>query len=63
MFALKAARDALNQDAAARKAQGPQLMLVFTGSQRDKLANLVLKRDQPFFGAGVTDIPRLVVRT
>lgn len=56
MFALKAARDALNGDAA----QGaPRLLLVFTGSHRDKLANLVLRRDQPFCGADISDFPRL----
>ena len=57
MFALKAARDALNQGGAI--AGGPALLMVFTGSHRDKLANLVLKRDQPFFGATITDFPRL----
>lgn len=56
MFALKAARDALN-GASARG--GPRLLLVLTGSHRDKLANLVLRRDQPFFGAEVSDFPRL----
>ena len=56
MFALKAARDALNS-AAARG--GPRLLLVLTGSHRDKLANLVLRRDQPFFGGTVSDFPRL----
>ena len=57
MFALKAARDALNQRVGA--SSGPALLLVFTGSHRDKLANLVLKRDQPFFGAAIEDFPRL----
>lgn len=50
MFALKAARDSLNQQSGDRR-----LLLVFTGSHRDKLANLILKRDQPFFGAQLTD--------
>jgi hypothetical protein len=59
MFALKAARDALNQGRPATSITGPALLLVFTGSHRDKLANLVLKRDQPFFGADVADFPRL----
>lgn len=54
MFALKAARDSLNQHAGDRR-----LLLVFTGSHRDKLANLILKRDQPFYGAQMTDFPLL----
>jgi hypothetical protein len=54
MFALKAARDHLN-----RSHEQPRLMLVFTGSQRDKLAHLVLKKDQPFFGANITSFPLL----
>jgi len=54
MFSLKAARDHLN------KSYGiPKLMLVFTGSHRDKLAHLVLKRDQPFYGANITPFPLL----
>lgn len=54
MFGLKAARDRLNTSASA-----PQLMLVFTGSNRDKLAHLVLNRMQPFFGSSVTTFPFL----
>lgn len=54
MFALKAARDHLNQ---GTKQQG--LFLVLTGSNRDKLAHLVLKRTQPFFGSQVTRFPLL----
>lgn len=54
MFALKAARDHLNRSNVEAK-----LMLVFTGSHRDKLAHLVLKKDQPFFGASVTPFPLL----
>jgi hypothetical protein len=54
MFALKAARDSLNQGQA-----GTRLFLVFTGSHRDKLAHLVLKKDQPFFGSQVTPFPLL----
>lgn len=54
MFALKAARDSLNQGSAA-----PRLFLVLTGSHRDKLAHLVLKKDQPFFGSQVTPFPLL----
>lgn len=52
MFALKAARDALNLRTDAH--DGPNLLLVFTGSQRDKLSALVTRRDQPFFGSQVT---------
>ncbi|WP_455233304.1 hypothetical protein [Geopseudomonas aromaticivorans] len=54
MFGLKAARDELNQ---GRASEG--LRLVFTGSSRDKLAHLVLKRDQPFYGASITTFPLL----
>lgn len=54
MFALKAARDAMNQPAT-----GARLYLVFTGSHRDKLAALVLDHKAPFYGATVTDFPRL----
>lgn len=54
MFALKAARDAMNQGA-----DSDGLRLVFTGSSRDKLAQLVLNRRQPFFGAVVTPFPLL----
>jgi hypothetical protein len=57
MFALKAARDALNMRDDAR--DGPNLLLVFTGSQRDKLSALVTKRDRPFFGSQVTAFPLL----
>ena len=32
---------------------------MFTGSSRDKLANLVLKSKQPFFGAHITPFPLL----
>ncbi len=54
MFALKAARDELNQGR-----DTPGLYLVFTGSNRDKLAHLVLGRNQPFFGSSVTPFPLL----
>lgn len=54
MFALKAARDRLNQGTQVRG-----LHLVMTGSNRDKLAHLVLRRTEPFFGAGVTRFPLL----
>jgi hypothetical protein len=35
------------------------LFIVLTGSNRDKLAHLVLKRTQPFFGSQVTRFPLL----
>ena len=54
MFALKAARDHLN-----RGDRPDGLRLVFTGSSRDKLATLVLKSKQPFFGASITPFPLL----
>jgi len=54
MFALKSARDHLTQGR-----DKDALRLVFTGSNRDKLAHLVLKKDQPFFGSSVTSFPFL----
>jgi hypothetical protein len=54
MFALKAARDELNQGEGRNG-----LRLVFTGSSRDKLAHLVLNSKQPFFGSRVTPFPLL----
>ncbi|MCW4150309.1 hypothetical protein OM427_12330 [Halomonas sp. 18H] len=54
LFALKAARDALKLGV-----KQPGLRLVFTGSSRDKLAKLVMSRDQPFFGNTVTPFPLL----
>ena len=54
MFAIKSARDQLNSGD-----QNTSLMLVFTGSNRDKLAHLVLKKDQPFFGSDITTFPLL----
>lgn len=55
MFALKAARDHLNQGAG----QAQKLLLVFTGSNQDKLSRLVQKRTQPFFGCDITKFPLL----
>ncbi|MDF1759402.1 MAG: ATP-binding protein [Coxiellaceae bacterium] len=54
MFAIKSARDQLNC-----LGQVPQLMLVLTGSNRDKLAQLVIKKEQPFFGSDITAFPLL----
>lgn len=57
MFALKAARDAMNQ-----RRDGPRPYLLFTGSHRDKLSALVLTHQQPFYGARVQDFPKLTRR-
>lgn len=54
MFALKAARDAMNQ-----RQDGPRLFLVMTGSHRSKLAELVLGARAPFYGGAVQDFPVL----
>ena len=54
MFAIKSARDQLN-----RSDQTSSLMLVLTGSNRDKLTQLVIKKDQPFFGSEITPFPLL----
>ncbi|MGR3464566.1 hypothetical protein [Limimaricola sp.] len=54
MFALKAARDAINQAPGDR-----HLYLLMTGSHRDKLSTLVQNRQAPFFGAGVRPFPPL----
>ena len=54
MFALKAARDRLMGGES-----GPRLVLVMTGSNRDKLAHLVRNKSQPFFGATITRFPLL----
>jgi hypothetical protein len=56
MFALKAARDELNQG--VDRGDGG-LRLVFTGSNRDKLAHLVLSKNQPFYGSSITPFPLL----
>jgi hypothetical protein len=56
MFALKAARDAMNL-----RAEGPRLYLVMTGSHRGKLAELVVGAKSPFYGGSVQDFPVLGV--
>ena len=53
MFALKAARDALNI------ARPHGLRIVATGSNRDKLAMLRSAKDQAFYGAPLTRFPPL----
>ncbi len=52
LFALKAARDALNL-------AGRGLQIIGTGSNRDKLSLLVQQRDQAFFGADLVNFPPL----
>ena len=59
MFALKSARDTINIPPHQGKGSKPWLGLVFTGSNRDKLASLVSGRAQPFFGSSVTAFPLL----
>ncbi|GGI28264.1 hypothetical protein [Bradyrhizobium guangdongense] len=59
MFSLKSARDALNIGVDSSDVGNVRLGLVFTGSHRDKLASLVIGKNQPFFGASVTDFPLL----
>ncbi|MBK0327923.1 hypothetical protein I5535_11540 [Rhodobacteraceae bacterium F11138] len=54
MFALKAARDAMNQ-----RQEGSRLFLIMTGSHRSKLAELVLGAKAPFYGGSVQDFPVL----
>lgn len=54
LFALKAARDQLNQGGA-----GQRLHLVMTGSNREKLAELVTGKASAFFGAQVSAFPVL----
>lgn len=54
LFALKAARDALNL-----VAKTPQLAIVATGSARGKIADMVMRRNQAFFGASVETFPPL----
>lgn len=55
LFALKAARDQLNQEAG----KGLRLMLVMTGSSRDKLSFMVARKNQAFYGAEITHFPLL----
>lgn len=54
LFALKAARDALNL-----AAKMPQLAIVATGSARGKIADMVMRRNQAFYGATVETFPPL----
>jgi hypothetical protein len=54
LFALKAARDALNLTA-----DKPQLAILATGSLRGKLMDLTRRKTQAFYGALVQDFPTL----
>jgi hypothetical protein len=54
LFALKAARDALNLSAPK-----PQLAILATGSARDKIADLVSRKNQAFYGASTETFPPL----
>lgn len=54
MFALKAARDAMNIPE-----DGARLYLVLTGSHRGKLAELVVGAKSPFYGGSIQDFPVL----
>lgn len=54
MFGLKAARDALNLGVST-----PGIRMVFTGSSRDNLVQMARMRDQPFYGASITELPLL----
>lgn len=53
MFALKSARDTLNVDG------GRHLLLIMSGSHRDKLLRLVNSGQAPFFGAQIEELPAL----
>lgn len=54
LLALKAARDALNVTS-----DRPKLAILATGSVRGKLADLVHKKTQAFYGATLNDFPLL----
>lgn len=54
LFALKAARDALNITSAK-----PQLAILATGSARAKIADMVMRKNQPFYGASTETFPPL----
>ncbi len=54
LFALEAARDALNITSAK-----PQLAILATGSVRAKIAEMVMRKNQPFYGASTETFPPL----
>lgn len=60
-FSLKAARDALNMGdgGLSKGVRGRNLLLVFTGSNRHRLAEMTLSREQAFYGASVQAFPLL----
>ncbi|MEJ7745427.1 MAG: ATP-binding protein [Luteimonas sp.] len=53
MFALKSARDTMNVDGRRN------LLLIMSGSDRDKLLRLVNSTQAPFFGAQIQELPAL----
>jgi hypothetical protein len=53
MFALKSARDQMNSPAQRR------LLMVFSGSDRDKLLRLVNSANAPFYGSQIHHMPEL----
>lgn len=53
MFALKSARDTMNVDGRRN------LLLIMSGSDRDKLLRLVNSAQAPFFGAQIQELPAL----
>lgn len=55
MFSLKSARDTVGIDDNGAK----RLLIVCTGSHRDKLTHLVLTKKQPFFGSSIQSFPLL----
>jgi hypothetical protein len=54
MYALKTAWEELNQGTRAI-GTGPRLLIVMTGSSRDKLSRLAVPKGSPFFGAAVPE--------
>jgi len=54
MYALKTAWEELNQGKSAI-GTGPRLLIVMTGSARDKLSRLAVPKGSPFFGAAVPE--------
>jgi hypothetical protein len=57
LWALKSTRDQVKNN----RESSAQLLLVFTGSNRAKLADMVTKKDQAFFGSTVIQMPYLGV--
>lgn len=53
-YALKTAWETLNQGPEAIK-RGPRLLIVMTGSSRDKLSRLAVPKGSPFFGAATPE--------